>query len=94
MPNHVSVVIYSLAYHQRFCELGIQELWVKFGIEDERRNIPTKWWKELFDLAQAYFLTGCDETSKIGTKVSVVASKLESYLEDFVIKPLRDFGFV
>ena len=33
MPNDTIVVIYSLAYHQRFCELGIQELWVKFEIE-------------------------------------------------------------
>ena len=39
VPNDTSVVIYSLAYHQRFCELGIENLGVKSGIEDGRRNI-------------------------------------------------------
>ena len=33
MPNDTIVVIYSLAYHQSFCELGIQDLCVKFEIE-------------------------------------------------------------
>ena len=39
MSNDADLVIYSLAYHQRFCELGIQEFLVKFGIKDGRRNI-------------------------------------------------------
>ena len=38
-PSNTTVVIYSLAYHWRFCELEIQ-LWIRFGIEDGRRNIP------------------------------------------------------
>ena len=40
MLNAFDVVTYSLVYHHRFCELGIQELWIKFGIKDGRRNIP------------------------------------------------------
>ena len=37
-----------------------------------------------------YILTGCDVTSKVGTKVSAVASKPENYLEDFGIEPLQE----
>ena len=33
MSSDTGVVIYSSAYHQRFCELVIQEIWVKFGTE-------------------------------------------------------------
>ena len=41
-----------------------------------------------------YILTGCDVTSKIGTKVSAVASKPENYLEDFGIESLQDSSSV
>ena len=41
-------------------------------------------------MLKAYILTGCDVTSKIGTKVSAVASKPENYLDDFGIKTLQD----
>ena len=79
VSNNTNVVIYSLVYHQRFCELGIQELWVKFGIKDGCRNIPIHklgqqlGGEECSALLKAYILTGCDVTSKIGTKVSAVA---------------------
>ena len=75
MTNNTSVVIYSLAYHQRFCEHGIQELWIKFEIKDGCRNIPIhKLGQQLGGekcsaLLKAYILTGFDVTSKIGTKV-------------------------
>ena len=39
MSNDNDNVMYSIAYHQKFYELGIQELWVKFGIKDGCRNI-------------------------------------------------------
>ena len=39
MSNDSDVVIYNLAYRQRLCEVEIQELWVRFGIKDEHRNI-------------------------------------------------------
>ena len=100
MSNNTDVVIYSLAYYQRFCELEIQELWVKFGIKDGRRNIPIhKLGQQLGGekcsaLLKAYILTGCDVTNKIGTKVSAVASKPENNLHDFGIEPLRDSSFV
>ena len=40
MSNDTDIAIYSLANHQRFCEPGFQELWVKFGMKDGRRKIP------------------------------------------------------
>ena len=45
-------------------------------------------------MLKVYILTGCDVTSKIGTKVSAVASKPEKYLDNFGIEPLRDSGLV
>ena len=68
MPNDTSVAIYSLAYHQRFCDFRIRELWVKFGIEDGRRNIPNLNVRQQLGrekssaLLKAYIVTGCDET--------------------------------
>ena len=94
------VVIYSLVYHQRFCEIGIQELWVKFGIKVGCRNITIcklgqqLGWEKCSALLKAHILTGCDATSKIGTKAPAVFSKRESYHDDFGIKPLRDSSFV
>ena len=84
MTNDTNVVIYSLAYHQRFCEHGIQELWIKFEIKDGCRNIPIhKLGQQLGGekcsaLLKAYILTGFDVTSKIGTKASAIASKPEN----------------
>ena len=109
IPSDTIVAIYSSAYHQRFCEFRIQELWVKFGIEDGHRNIPIHKLKQRFcelgiqerwvkfgiedghrkipiheikqqlhgdkcsALLKAYILTGCDETSKIGSEVPAMA---------------------
>ena len=79
IPSDTIVAIYSLAYHQKFCELGIQELWVKFGIEDGHRNIPIHklkqqlHWEKCSALLEAYILTGCDETSKIVSEVPAMA---------------------
>ena len=100
MSNDTNVVIYSLAYHQRFCEHGIQELWIKFEIKDGCRNIPIhKLGQQLGGekcsaLLKAYILTGFDVTSKIGTKVSAAASKPENYLDDFGIEPVQDSSLV
>ena len=40
MSNNTNFITYSLEYHQRFCELRIQEFWVKFGIKDGWKSIP------------------------------------------------------
>ena len=43
---------------------------------------------------KAQILAECDATSKIGNKTSAVASKPESYIDDFGIELLRDSNFV
>ena len=45
-------------------------------------------------MLKVYILIELDVTSKIGTKVSAVASKPENYLDDFGIEHLRDSGLV
>ena len=68
LPTNTSVAIFSLEYHQRFCELRVRELWVKFGIEDGSRNILNHKVRQQLvrekssALLKAYIVTGCDET--------------------------------
>ena len=87
MSNDNDNVMYSIAYRQKFYELGIQELWVKFGIKDGCRNILIhKLGQQLggekcLALLKSYILNGCDVTSNVGTKVSAVAPKPESNLK-------------
>ena len=96
MSNDTDVVIYTLAYYKRFFEFGIQELWVQFDIQERRRNIPIHKLAEKLGeerclaLLKAHILTGCDVTSKLGTKASAFASKPESYLRDFGKEPPRE----
>ena len=82
------------------CELGIQEIWLKFGIKNGCKNIPIHKVGQQRDgekysaLLKAHILTGCDVTSKIGTKASGIASKPKSYFDDFAIDRLRDSSVV
>ena len=43
---------------------------------------------------KAQILAECDATSNIGNKTLAVASKPESYIDDFGIEPLGDSSFV
>ena len=72
-----------------FLKLGIAETWIQYGTGQRKCFIP------LHELArslgerksrvvlQAHVLSGCDVTSKIGTKVSVLRHEPEKYLEHF-----------
>ena len=65
--------------HAKQYKLGIQELRVKFGIENEHRNIPVHKFKQQLGeqkcsaLLKAHILTGYDETTKIDTKATAMA---------------------
>ena len=65
------------------------EIWVKFGTGDSTRMIPIH---TLFDIQgndvsrsimKAHILSGCDVTSKLGTKAAALKNNPEIYLAQF-----------
>ena len=68
---------------------GLSELWMKFGIGNSSRFIPLHFLASQLGprvcsvIIKAHILTGCDITSKIGTKVAALKCKPEKYLMTF-----------
>ena len=71
---------------------GLSELWVKAGAGDSTRFIPIHVLAAQIGenvcqfLPAVHVLTGCDYTSKIGTKHAALITNPEHYLEDFGTK--------
>ena len=71
---------------------GLSELWVKAGVGDSTRFIPihvlaAQIGENLCQVLPAvHVLTGCDYTSKIGTKHAALMTNPEHYLEHFGTK--------
>ena len=74
ISNDTDVFILLLHYLPQFIENGLEELWIKFGAGGHSRFTPlhvmyNNMNKELHSvILKAHILTGCDTTSKIGTK--------------------------
>ena len=70
------------------CE-GLRELWIRAGVGDSTRYIPVhilapRIGKELcYLLPLVHTLTGCDYTSKVGTKHAALNANPSEYLKDF-----------
>lgn len=68
---------------------GLKELWIKLGLGDSIRFVPIHILAEKMgqDLCQVlpavHTLTGCDYTSKVGTKHAALTANPEHYLKDF-----------
>ena len=94
--NDTDVVIYALSY---FVSFDIEELWVRFGTGKHTRNIPIHLiFKELGTnissvIIKAHILTGCDLTSKVGTKAAALKAFPERFLKDFGEGNLTDATF-
>ena len=92
LSNDTDVI---LLYHMHvFLHNGLQELWVKGGKGDTTRYIPThtlyeKLGSELCSVLPAlHSLTGCDITSKIGTKKAGHDANPVSFLCSFGKHPI------
>ena len=62
-----------------FFPLGLKELWLRYGTGAKQRFIPIhtlciKIGNIQYSLLKAHILTGCDVTSKVGTKLAAVNS--------------------
>jgi hypothetical protein len=70
---------------------GLEELWVKAGVGDSTRYIPIhilskKIGRSLCQVLPAvHTLTGCDYTSKVGTKHAALMANPEMHFKDFVM---------
>ncbi len=83
-------VIISLLYHVRqFLQHNLTRLWVRAGVGDSTRHIPLhKLFHRLGNplcavLPAIHSLTGCDISSKVGTKKSGINCKPQRFLRRF-----------
>ena len=89
VSQDTDVQILCLHYWKRLASFGAKELWVTAGIGDSSRYIPTHTLAEKLGdgkcnvLPALHTLTGCDYTSKFGTKSAAVKANTEMFLKDF-----------
>ena len=87
-------VIVALLYHMPvFLQHNLKELWVRAGVGDTTRYVPLH---TLFDrlgsnfcavLPAIHSLTGCDITSKVGTKKAALKAEPVEFLKHFGKSP-------
>ena len=87
-------VIVALLYHMPvFLQKGLKELWVRAGVGDTTRYMPLhilyeRLGSELCKVLPAlHSLTGCDITSKVGTKKAALKANPEILLGQFGMLP-------
>ena len=87
--NNADVVMYLLYYVHQFKDLGIKELWIKYGTRGSTRYIRTYKLPDIMGssvckfVLKAHVLPGCDVTSKVGTKAAALENTHENYLRNF-----------
>ena len=72
-------VVLMIHYMEKFLELGLSELWLRYGTGTKKRFIPihilnTKIGYIRHTLLKDNILTGFDITSKVGTKLAALNS--------------------
>ena len=89
LSNGTDVVMDTLAYFHVFKTTNLNRIWVKFEIHDRQRHIPIHRLAEILGtekswaLLKAHILTGCDVTSKTGSKSVACKACPEKHLYDF-----------
>ena len=89
LSNDTDVVVLGLHFYHLFMANGLQELWIRFGIGEKTRFLPghllaERWGEEMCDvLPAAHSLTGCDITSKFGTKAAAIKADPVLHLKNF-----------
>ena len=81
--------MYTLAYFHVFKTMNVNKIWVKFGIRERQIHIPVYQLAEILGierlraLLKAHILTGCDVTSKTGSKSVACKTSPEKHFYDF-----------
>ena len=89
ISNDTDVIIALLFYVPVFLQEGLTELWVRAGRGTSIRYVPlhtlhTRLGQNLYCVLPAlHSLTGCDITSKIGTKIAALKANPERHLQGF-----------
>lgn len=89
LSNDTDVAVTLLYHLPSFFDAGLEELWMKAGVGDSTRFVPlhtlyTRHDKELLRALPAiHSLTGCDVTSKIGTKKAALRAPAVQQLAGF-----------
>ena len=89
LSNDTDVVVLLVFYIFDFFSLGLKECWIRVGTGEKTRLIPIHnlgrklRHRTCSAVMKAHILTGCDVTSKIGTKTAAIKVNPESYLHNF-----------
>ena len=87
ISNNTDVFALLIHYLPDFLCLGLQELWIMFGVGDKTRFLPLHLLlckigvPKCKVIYKAHILTGSDSTSKINSKKSAINANPESYLQ-------------
>lgn len=92
LSNDTDVFVLLCHYWSMFHRHGLKELWMKAGVGESIRYIPIHiLGKKLGDLCQVlpalHTLSGCDVTSKVGTKLAALKANPLIYLRHFGVNP-------
>src|SRR6267154_477406 len=89
LSGDTDVVVPSLYYWFQLHECGLQELWQKAGVDNTTRYMPihklaSSHGQELCSVLSAvHSITGCDSTSKFGTKQAALSVNPVKFLTAF-----------
>ena len=78
LSNDTDAIMYTLSYFDQMKAKGIEEIWVRYGVQNKTRDIPIHRLAQILGpdkcsaLLKGYILTGCDVTSKVGSKAATV----------------------
>ena len=89
LSNDTDVVALGIHYMEHFTNIGLIEFWIRYGTGKKSRFLPIH--ELVISLGQnlssvvlkAHILTGCDVTSKVGTKAASLKTNPEIYLKEF-----------
>ena len=89
ISNDTDVVVALLYHIPTFLQHGLEQLWVRAGVGDTSRYVPLhilfqRLGRQLCTVLPAlHSLTGCDITSKVGTKKAALKAEPEKFLKSF-----------
>ena len=89
ISNDTDVMVLALHFWGILKGHGLKEMWMRAGVGNSTRYIPLHILAERLasnacgTLIALHHLTGCDSTSKFGTKASALKAKADHYLSHF-----------
>lgn len=89
LSNDTDVMVLGLNYWDLLKSHGLREMWIRAGVGNTTRFIPFHILAERLGtetckvLVALHHLTGCDSTSKFGTKAAGLKANPDHYLQNF-----------